>query len=503
MHRGLLVVTWGVVVATTGLVVAPGASLAAPTTCLGKPVTIVATRTVWEGTEGDDVVAMEPGAWDTFDARGGNDTICLAIAAGRMPSGHVDAGPGDDTVVNLMPAGTAGATTTVVLGLGSDTFHGADVGETVYAETDISPFDDPYDSDDPYGADPSFTGSQHDVVTGAATVYSYAPVDGPDQDRVSFSTTRGVLYYEGRMGSQGRVDFPDGGAGRILLRGMRRLAPAAPREVLVDNVGRAVSVGGEAVLTWTGDVSSFTLGGPRRKNIEPAVSFIGTDARETVEIVDSPVGDVDLGGGDDELVVNSVDFAVVPRSADGGAGDDSLALHATCRTLLVRLDVGATCDGDSGPLAGFEDAVAEASLARGSLVLVGTSRAERLVGSGQQVTVRAGAGDDLVHVDLSHVARVWAGAGDDRVVADGVDAVVRGQGGSDLVRLRGFGGPSPVPGHTWRQVALGGRGADDLRGTRDVRPDRLVGGPGKDRAEGRQGRRDYCSAEAVRGCERP
>jgi hypothetical protein len=305
------------------------------------------------------------------------------------------------------------------------------------------------------------------------------------------------------MGPQGRVDFPAGGSGRIQMRGMRRLAPVAPQEVLVDNVARAVKVGGESVFTWTGDVRSFGLGSPRRKNIEPTVSFIGSDARETVEINDSPVGDVDLGGGDDELVVNSVDFGLVPRSADGGAGDDSLALRADCRTLVVRLDVGTTCDGDSGTLSGFEGAVAEASLVHGSLVLVGTSRAERLVGSGQQVTIRARAGDDLVHVDLSHVARVWAGAGRDRILADGVDAVVHGQGGSDLIRLRGVGGPIEVPGHGWRQLGLGGRGADDLRGTRDIRPDRLVGGPGKDRADGRQGGRDYCSAEVVRGCERP
>jgi hypothetical protein len=80
--------------------------------------------------------------------------------------------------------------------------------------------------------------------------------------------------------------------------------------------------------------------------------------------------------------------------------------------------------------------------------------------------------------------------------------VAHGQDGSDLIQLRGFGSPDRVPGHDWRQLAVGGRGADDLRGTRDILPDRLVGGPGKDRADGRQGRRDRCSAEVVRGCER-
>jgi hypothetical protein len=168
----------------------------------------------------------------------------------------------------------------------------------------------------------------------------------------------------------------------------------------------------------------------------------------------------------------------------------------------VRLDVSAACDGDHGSLAGFEGALAEASWMNGSAVLVGTSRPDRLVGSAQQVTIRAGAGDDIVDVDQSYVARVRAGAGRDRVRATGTDTVAHGQDGSDLIQLRGFGSPVRVPGHDWRQLAVGGRGADDLRGTRDILPDRLVGGPGKDRADGRQGRRDRCSAEVVRGCER-
>ena len=128
--------------ATIWLVAAP-VHAAAPTTCQGKPVTIVATTTVTAGTEGDDVVAMEPGAWTSFDAKGGNDTICLALPAEiitdhygtREQLGIVDAGPGDDTVINLMPVRATGISATVVLGLGSDTYTGADAGEEVHAET--------------------------------------------------------------------------------------------------------------------------------------------------------------------------------------------------------------------------------------------------------------------------------------------------------------------------------------------------------------------------------
>ena len=81
-------------------------------------------------------------------------------------------------------------------------------------------------------------------------------------------------------------------------------------------------------------------------------------------ITDARVGDVSMGGGDDELVVNGPDSASVHRSADGGAGDESFDLRTTCRTLVVRLDVGTTCGSTSGTLTGFEDAVAEAKAAK-------------------------------------------------------------------------------------------------------------------------------------------
>lgn len=508
MHRRLLGAALAIAVGGTALAAAPGPTQAAPATCVGKPVTIVANRTVTTGTEGDDVVAMEPGAWSVFDALGGDDTICLALGragTGRdrtPPAGSVDAGPGDDTVVSLVPPGTTGAETTVVLGLGSDTYQGADAGELVYADTQTSRFEDPYESDDLYAPDPSFTGPQLDVVTGAPTVFSAAPADGPNQDRISLSGTQGLLVLDYGMGAEGRIEFPVGGAGRIELRGMRRLAPVAPSDVLVDNVDRAVEIGGVAVLGWSGDVRSFGLGTPNRDSREPAVSFIGTDADEALTITDGRVGDVAMGGGHDELFVNGVDAAFVPRSADGGAGDDSFTLVTPCRSLVVRLDVSATCGRTSGTLTGFEEAVADASWTHGSLVLVGTARGERLAGNAQRVTVRSGAGDDFVVVEQSYLTRVRAGDGQDRVRVNGDDVVVHGQDGGDRIRLLGYGGLSSVAGHHWRQVAVGGRGADDLRGTDDLRADRLAGGPGRDRADGRRGQRDWCGAEVVRRCER-
>src|SRR5690606_13184542 len=105
------------------------------------PVTIVATAQVTTGTEGDDVVAMTPEGWNTFDALGGDDTICLAPGApsgGRDPRGPwgvVNAGPGNDVVINESMQGSG---MTVFLGGGDDRFTGTSFSEAVFADTETS-----------------------------------------------------------------------------------------------------------------------------------------------------------------------------------------------------------------------------------------------------------------------------------------------------------------------------------------------------------------------------
>ena len=97
------------------------------------------------------------------------------------------------------------------------------------------------------------------------------------------------------------------------------------------------------------------------------------------------------------------------------------------------------------------------------------------------------------------------GDGDDRIYVEGDDVVVRGDAGADRIRIDGplnyylFGG-KPVT--TRQHVARGGRGPDVLIGSDFGVADRLLGGRGHDRANGRKGHRDYCLAEVTRGCER-
>ena len=288
------------------------------TTCVGKPVTIVATTTVTSGTEGDDVVAMTPSGWSRFDALGGNDTICLAlgIATGGRdpmpPTGVLDAGPGNDVVVDES-ALHAGAVVNVGLGTGDDSFTGNGLDERVFADSSVLSY-----------ADPVPAGTQRDTVStgsGADTVWTAAPAGGLNADQITFGaggTAQAV--YRGAMSPQGLLDVSAASVARLELPEPGAAEPVARGELAVDNVARRATVGGAQVLTWTGDVDSFRFGRDAATSSRLPVSFTGSDADEAVTVAGGPVGDVRLAGGDDSLTVEAYNDPFVPRSADGGPG---------------------------------------------------------------------------------------------------------------------------------------------------------------------------------------
>ena len=503
LRKSALCTVLALAAGSTWVVATPSPALAAPSTCQGKAVTIVATKTVTRGTEGDDVVAMEPGSWNRFDALGGNDTVCLAAGAANIddrdpmpPIGWLDAGTGDDEVVNLTPAATAGIFTIVVLGIGNDMFQGADVGEEVFAEK--------WDANnaDPDIVDPELVGEQRDVVTGAATVHSSAANDGPNTDRITFGGREAHAVLDGPFAPEGLLDVSAASAATLELRAPGRLEPLPAGEVVIDNRARTVSAG-TPVISWSGLITTFLIGTPRGDGNQPVVSFRGTDAAESVTFTDVPAGDVALGGGTDRLSVQSWNTAFVPRSADGGAGRDVASIAASCRSVLeIQVDHFAACDENSGSFEGFRDVVVAGGVPGSTTTLVGTRRSERLVANGHSVVVRGRGGRDEIVVDDSWSAEVSAGAGRDRVAASGDDVVLRGQRGRDRLELLGSAGLEGPTGAQRQRVARGGRGDDVLVGASDGRPDRLLGGAGRDWADGRKGRRDLCYAEATRRCER-
>ena len=324
----------------------------AETTCLGKPVTIVASLDVTVGTEGDDVVAMTPSGWSSFDALGGNDTICLALGAAftgprdAVPlMGVLDAGAGDDVVVNeatLAP----GASMSVGLGAGDDTFTGNADPADVFADSAVV-----------VGLPPSPpVGTQRDQIdtgAGGGSVTSVAPPGGLNEDRITFGGGGARVVYIGAMGPQGLVDF----------------TAAAPRPPL-DFPCRAwsnrseaaslstTSVGGPrwaAPRCWPGAVSVniFNFGQDGATSSRLPVSFAGSDASEDLTVLVGPMGDISLGGGDDFLRVQAYNDAYAPRSADGGPGSDTGMLETACKTLRVDVSRTAACNGVSGPFGGF------------------------------------------------------------------------------------------------------------------------------------------------------
>jgi len=470
------------------------------TTCLGKPVTVVASTSVVTGTEGDDVVAMTPSGWSQFDALGGNDTICLALAIGTggrdpmPPTGRVDAGPGNDSVVDESEL-SPGAYMHVGLGTGDDSFVGNAVAERVYADSSVQGFEGPVPS-----------GTNTDVISGADEVWSAAPDGGLNSDRITFGSGPARVTYLGAMSPQGALDVSAATSAVLELPQPGAAAPVAHGELVVDNVARRATVGGAVVLTWTGKIRSFRFGRDAATSSGLPVSFTGSDAAEGVTVAGGPLGDVSLGGGNDGLTVEGYNDAFTPRSADGGTGHDWAAIYTACHALTIALEDSTSCDGTTGPFAGFEEVIGSSGRGGSRVILVGTAARDRLVANGDRVRVLGGGGPDYILVDEGWRTRVVGGGGADRILATGDDVVVRGQGGGDHVLLLGspgyvlFGG---VPVATKRQVALGGAGPDVLSGTGQRRGDRLLGGAGRDRAKGRAGQRDYCVAEITRGCERP
>ncbi|WP_101523462.1 hypothetical protein [Nocardioides houyundeii] len=510
------VATLSALVAAVPALGAAPAGPAAATTCLGKPVTIVASQAVTTGTEGDDVVAMTPGAWTSFDALGGNDTICLASGAAtggrdpRAPYGAADAGPGDDVVV-YSPGQRATGIMEVGLGAGNDTFVGtgaptmlervyADSSTEMYSYAETPPPGDHRDVIDMGGAAPQNKGASESYRD---SVWSVAPRDAANADRITFGKGRAYLYYRGAMAPEGSLDVTAATQTTLHLPEPGAAEPVARGELLVDAVARRASVAGRQVLAWQGRVDTYQFADEETWDLP--VSFLGSDADETLRFDQGTYGDVRLGGGDDwlEAAEYSSSDGVMFRSADGGPGNDTALLVHNCSRLDIRLAARVTCDDSSAAYSGFESAPVTNYKAGGHVTLVGTRADEYLTAVADRVTIHAGGGADDIAVWAQRV-RVNAGSGADTVEADGQDVIVRGQAGADRISLSQP--RDKVPGKRpvlRRWVALGGPGRDVLTGTSQVKhADRLIGGPGRDRADGDGGARDYCDAEVTRRCER-
>lgn len=87
------------------------------------------------------------------------------------------------------------------------------------------------------------SGSQQDTITGVSRVYSAAPIDGPNEDRITFGSRGAYASLDGPMGPQGLLDLSASSeATPQILRpsGFAPAGPGDPGEVVVDNANSRI-----------------------------------------------------------------------------------------------------------------------------------------------------------------------------------------------------------------------------------------------------------------------
>ncbi len=344
-------------------------------------------------------------------------------------------------------------------------------------------------------------GAPRRAARGEDTVWSVPPVDGLNADDLTFGPGGARVEYRGEMAPAGRLDVSAATSTRLILPAVPASStPGSDSELVIDAVAGRATLDGVQVLAWTGPVHSWDLGEQRAASWQSAVSFVGSDADEHLWLTSGGYRDVRLGGGDDSVAGGSRAWYRV-RSLDGGPGRDRIYFRRGCRHLTVRVATRMTCDEGTIPFTGFDDVSVSNMAKNGVLVVVGTDADDHVSAYGAKATFHGRGGSDRAFLG-GRTVRVNGGPGADTLGARGVNVVLRGQGGADRLRLEHDQTLRPYPASLFRRVALGGPGADELRGATDAHGDRLVGGPGRDHADGRGGARDYCDAEVTRRCER-
>ena len=302
-----------------------------------------------------------------------------------------------------------------------------------------------------------------ETLGGNDNIASGAPAGVENHDLISTGAGRDFVNYGNPSG-----ELVDNGTGADTLA----FGSVTPHAWLIDNVAGRLSVGDLTMLTWT-NVNTFRTSETKGDSF----SFRGTDADETFVVdglekgVTSRGGSISTGGGNDTVQLQNY----LPGRVDLGAGTDGLdyQMYSACRSATITMGGSADCTTVEGQddvvtrLVGIERLDAQT---RHRLDVVGTAQRDVITANSPVLRIHSGAGPDRVQTEKAADSKVWGGRGNDT--------------------LTGFVRKS--------LVLRGGRGDDILRGA--PTPDRLYGGSGQDRANGRGGR-DVCVAEVRRACE--
>ena len=348
-------------------------------------------------------------------------------------------GSGDDVVDSSQ---STGELMTAVLGDGSDRFTGSSAGDTVWAGSRKRIGVDDTDRDvidaGPPGASPGDY-----VVTGEP--------GEPNADEVRMGGA-GTLAFHGLPTPQAVLD---GGGGSELV-----LETTDAHRVTIDTAAGSYSRD-DATAALSG-FDDFLLSNEVETRY---VTFRGSDRDESITMTTTrnSAYDIRMGGGDDEIALQTDRIHRRVNVFDGGAGRDQLGIVIPGKEVRLdlrreRLLAGKPRNAVAAAATGFEDA----EVVAGRIRLFGTGGDNDLRAYGCDVRVRALGGDDKV----SPLTLLY----DQLLRCKAPRARFEGGGGDDL--LIGDGGP-----------------------------DVLVGGPGKDRVNGGSGR-DTCQGETMRRCEK-
>ncbi len=421
--------------------VAPTAVQAAGETCHGLPATLVGSPDVeLIGTEGPDIVVTN-GA-EPVRTLGGDDLVCVTGAA----NGRVDAGTGDDVVDRSQDRGEF---TTTILGAGSDQFVGSDANDVVWAGTKPRR---------------SLVDRDRDVIDGgpAGPEYGDYVITGetdqpnPDEVRLSGGTS-------GRGGTAGTVEMRGTPTPQTVLAGTRGstldLETSGVHRIAIDTVaGTYTRDGATAALSGFAD---FLI---TNKVETRYIDFRGSAADETITMDTdrNSAYDIRMGGGDDQIAVETERIHRRVNVFDGGAGHDQLGIVIPGKEVRLDLRRGRLLAGKKrNAVAARATRFEDAEVVAGLIDLTGTKKDNDLRAHGCDVRVRALGGDDRV----SPLTLLY-----DRLLH------------CKVTRAR----------------FDGGRRDDHLSG--DSGADVLIGGPGRDKVNGGSGR-DTCQAESVKRCE--
>ena len=410
------------------------AAHAAPETCHGQPATVVGTPSgSATGTDGDDVIVSN-GA-DDVAGGAGDDTICVtAVADGQAVD--VDAGPGDDVVdtTGVDSGGRYLEFMRVVLGSGADQLVGGAAVDTVYTGS-------------AYGVD---TDTDR-VDTGGGSDDVYTGQEGkPDDDDVDLGEGAGGIWVASERptgvlrsaapSSMATIDVP----------------PFGPGDWVVDDATGSATLDGVTVISWENLAMRNVKGLPGSR-----LSYVGTAGADITNIGGGDVTGVDLGAGDDQVVIRPV--GRLSGVVTGGTGTDQVTVTAS----HVRADLR---DGVLSTRAGHDDA---------TITEVEDFSAE-----------------------AAQLATVHGTPGPNHLAVNACRSLVRGGGGADRIasstsRSR-YSQCHDVPRRRIDVRLYGGPGDDVLRGSSV--PDHLYGGPGYDTADGGRSH-DVCRAEHRISCE--